>query len=58
MLASFHNGPALGQWSRRMKIGHEKEYADALKDPEFAKLCNEMGLTVEDAIRFHKLMQG
>jgi hypothetical protein len=53
MLASFHNGPA----KKVGEIDHEKEYAEALKDPEFAQLCRLMGLSVQDAIRLHKLNQ-
>jgi hypothetical protein len=52
MLASFHNGPV-----QTGEIDHEKEYAEAAQDPEFAQLCRLMGLSVEDAIRFHKLNQ-
>lgn len=54
MFAEFRNGPPTASG----KIDHEKEYAEAVKDPEFAKLCKQMGITPEDAVRFHKLAQG
>jgi hypothetical protein len=58
MLAEFRNGPTLEQGSPPKQIDHEKEYTEALQDPEFAKLCAEMGISAADAVRFHKLMQG
>lgn len=37
--------------------GGEADYAEARKDAGFAQLCKEMGISVEDAIRFHKLQR-